>query len=236
MSATWNSGRLPMSITTRSPGPTPRARSSAAARQAWSAYRAVEGDDGGRGPPTLRRSGARPSAPRSVTVRRNRPGIVSGGWHGRRHVIHSHRWAIDGGQRGELRIGSGKLRRSGEEWRQFVPRRSLGRRHVAGFSTPTSLGTNSRPTQGSASPSTGANADRRACSAHAQWSRVRWSACSSSRQVPRSPRSRRPPPRRRRPPPLPRRARPRARPRPPPLRRRPCRSRIRMPSPPSPTR
>ena len=34
MSATWNSGRLPMSITTRSPRPTPRVCSPAARRVA----------------------------------------------------------------------------------------------------------------------------------------------------------------------------------------------------------
>ena len=117
------------------------------------------------------------SAPRSVTVRRNRPGIVSGAATG---VTLS----TTGG--GELRIGSGKLRRDGEEWQQFVPRRSLGRRHGRASLRRLSWGRTRARTPGP--PRLNARdiaADRGACSAHAQWSRVCWSACSSSPQVPR---------------------------------------------------
>ena len=46
---------------------------------------------------------------------------------------------------GQLPILGGKPRRDGEYWREFVPRRSLGHRFRACFSTPTPLGTNSRP-------------------------------------------------------------------------------------------
>ena len=129
---------------------------------------------------------------------------------------------------GELRIRSGKPRRDGEEWRQFVPRRSLGRRHVR-----PSLRRLPRDELASGPARSGPRAEalnatavapiQHACSRHARSSRVRWSPCSSSPRPPRSPRSRRPPPRRRPPPP------PAPPPPPRPTRRRPRSSRSRIP-------
>src|SRR3954451_4277755 len=76
-------------------------------------------------------------APRSPTTRRNRSEIVSR----RDDVARAEERAeeeVSGAATGrtlsttwggELRIWGGKPRRDGEEWREFVPRRSLGRRH-----------------------------------------------------------------------------------------------------------
>ncbi len=71
-----------------------------------------------------------------MTVRRNRPGIVSG-------AATGETLSTTGG--GELRIVSGKLRRDGEEWPLVRPEEIVGAPPRAGFSTPTPLGTNSAP-------------------------------------------------------------------------------------------
>ncbi len=219
-SATWNSGRLPMSITIRSPGPTPSARRPAAARVARSAYSSKVRTR--TSSPTFSRSAISP--PRSVTVRRNRAGMVSG--------------AATASRYPQLRVencGSGveNLAEMGKNDPQFVPRRSLGRRHrrasLRRFPRDELAPGPARSTRTALAPI------QDACSRHARSSRVRWSPCSSSRRPPRSRRSRRPPPRRR--PPSPPAPPPTARspPRPRRRRRRRPRSPIPTPSPPSPT-
>ena len=87
MSATWNSGRLPMSITTRSPGPRRAPARPAAARVARSAYSSkVSGADVVAD--LLRAVGAPRRRPTRPTVSRNRAGNRCRA-RPRRHVIHN---------------------------------------------------------------------------------------------------------------------------------------------------
>ena len=133
MSATWNSGRLPISITTRSPRPTPRARSPAARRVACGRV-VTEGED------AVRRR--RPSARKATSSWRS---VDRAEEPGRDRVVPravtlstTSRWRT-------ADLGWKTSAEMGNTWAQFVPRRSLGHRFRACFSTPTPLGTNSRP-------------------------------------------------------------------------------------------
>ena len=157
MSATWNSGRLRHEHHDPVAGPDARGpRRPAAARATRSAYSAKVSDAD---VVALLSPERHVGAPLGHGARGTGLGSCRASSAHGRHVIHTG-W--------RTAVESGKLRRDGEYWRQFVPRRSLGRRHVRASLRRLSSGRTRARARSSALNATDGSADRRACSAHAQ--------------------------------------------------------------------